>query len=190
MITCHHYSPKFVSYEVRQACDFLGQVASTEIFAKDAMRDYGYRTQLQSIQNRLAEYMTTANDFIEALVARQPNILDLVDAQGAVICWDDEHSSVGAVPQEHDLKQLIDWLSANLDQEIFYTHCLSKDYAPASSFHDVVSGLLTITLSAKNRIIWFRPERVRTVTWAGNPASTATTIDLSGRSQLAPPPVI
>ena len=30
LIACHHYSPKQVAYEVREACEFLGQVMSVE----------------------------------------------------------------------------------------------------------------------------------------------------------------
>ena len=185
MVTCHHYAPKQVPYEIRQACDFLGQVMSTEIFAKDATRDYDYRLKLQSIQNQLSEYIATSSNFVEGLANNKPNILDLVNAQGAVICWDDHCTVLGQTPKDDDLKQLVEWLNSNVDQEIFYTNFLSQIYPPSVALRNIASGLLTIRLSTKNRIVWFRPERVQTITWAGDPTPIQTR-DASGQQRLRP----
>jgi chemotaxis family two-component system sensor kinase Cph1 len=185
MITCHHYTPMQIPYEIRQACDFLGQAMSTEIFAKDTTRDYDYRLKLQSIQNKLSEYISRSSNFVNGLINNQPNILDLVNAKGAVICWDNNCSFVGDTPLEDDLTQLLEWLDSSVDSDIFYTNFLSQVYPPAISFRHIASGLLTISLSSSNRIVWFRPEQVQTVTWAGDPTPIKTN-DALGQSRLLP----
>ena len=39
LIACHHHSPKLVSYEIRTICEFIGQVASFELAAREDNQD-------------------------------------------------------------------------------------------------------------------------------------------------------
>ncbi|MDJ0692457.1 MAG: GAF domain-containing protein [Xenococcaceae cyanobacterium MO_188.B32] len=50
LISCHHNTPKKVSYEIRTVCEFIGQIASFELTAKEHDRDLGYKMKLKSIQ--------------------------------------------------------------------------------------------------------------------------------------------
>jgi chemotaxis family two-component system sensor kinase Cph1 len=34
LVVCHHYAPKYVGYEIRKTCEFLGQIMSVEIVNK------------------------------------------------------------------------------------------------------------------------------------------------------------
>ena len=31
LIACHHYSPKYINYEIRKICEFLGQLMPIEL---------------------------------------------------------------------------------------------------------------------------------------------------------------
>ena len=55
--------------------------------------------------------------------------------------------------------------------DVFATDCLSRDYAPATSFCDVGSGLLAVCISRTrgHYALWFRSEQLQTVRWAGDP---------------------
>jgi two-component system, chemotaxis family, sensor kinase Cph1 len=48
---------------------------------------------------------------------------------------------------------------------------LSTVYAEAAEYKDVASGLMALTLNREQNtyILWFRPEQVQTVNWAGDP---------------------
>jgi light-regulated signal transduction histidine kinase (bacteriophytochrome) len=50
LIACHHNSPKFIPYEVRTVCEFLGQLMSTELANKEANENLDYKLQLKNIQ--------------------------------------------------------------------------------------------------------------------------------------------
>jgi two-component system, chemotaxis family, sensor kinase Cph1 len=54
---------------------------------------------------------------------------------------------------------------------VFSTDALSVDYPAGGEFADVASGVLAVPLSRHRRdlIVWFRPEKVQSVHWAGNP---------------------
>lgn len=171
LIACHHNSPKFISYEVRQACEFIGQIMSLELTSKEDSEDYGYKLELKNIQIKILEYMSKSKKFLKGLVNNKPNLLDLVSAQGAIVCFEGNYTQLGETPPGEDLKNLIEWLENNLHEEVFYTNSLPSIYKEAEKFKNVASGLLVILISRsqKNYILWFRPEVIQTVNWAGNP---------------------
>jgi chemotaxis family two-component system sensor kinase Cph1 len=192
LIACHHYSPKFIPYEIRKACEFLGQVMSLELEAKVKQEDYEYRIELKSVNAKLVEYMSAQEDFVTGLLNFQPNLLNVVNAQGAAICMNGACSKIGNTPNQTDLKRLIEWLDQNFKSEIFYTDCLAKRYPEAISFKDVASGLMVISISQTQQqsvhqqyIMWFRPEEIHTVNWAGNPHSSVEEND-EGHLRLSP----
>ncbi len=43
LIACHHQSARYVPYDVRAACELLGQVVSLQVAAKEEAEDYEYR---------------------------------------------------------------------------------------------------------------------------------------------------
>jgi two-component system, chemotaxis family, sensor kinase Cph1 len=171
LIACHHQSPKYLPYQIRSACEFLGQMASLDMGAKEDSENVEYKMQLKSTQSKLVEYMSAEENFINGLIDHQINILNLVNAQGAVICFNDRYFTIGNTPQEPNIVNLVEWINQNLHEEIFYTDCLSELYPEAEKLRDVASGLmaLSISRSQKNYVLWFRPEVVRTVDWGGNP---------------------
>jgi chemotaxis family two-component system sensor kinase Cph1 len=85
LIACHHQTPKYLSYELRKACEFLGRMIFSEISAKEETEDYDYRIKLKYIQSALIEYMSKADNFINGLVKHEQNILQLTSAQGAAV---------------------------------------------------------------------------------------------------------
>ncbi|MGK7923678.1 MAG: ATP-binding protein [Spirulina sp.] len=169
LISCHHYTPKYVSYELRQACEFLSQIVSSELLAKKEAEDYDYQIQLKSTQVKLTEYMSIEKNFIDGLLAGNPNLLDVANAGGAAIYWQENFSTIGNVPENAALETLIDWLQENIQQDVFETDSLSPLYPEAENYKDIASGLLAISILPKNYILWLRPEFIQTVNWAGDP---------------------
>ncbi|PLZ96385.1 cyanobacterial phytochrome A, partial [Fischerella thermalis CCMEE 5328] len=51
LIACHHQTPKYVSYEMRKACEFLGRVIFSELADREETEDYDYRMRLTYIQS-------------------------------------------------------------------------------------------------------------------------------------------
>lgn len=169
LIACHHQTPKYVSYELRKACEFLGRVIFSEISSREETEDYDYRMQLTHIQSRLVEYMSQEENFIDGLVKNQPNLLDLANAQGAAVCFAGNYTLIGETPKEEELDFLVQWLKNNVDEEVFYTNCLPNLYPDAEKYKNVASGLLAIPISKRNYVLWFRQEVIQTVNWGGDP---------------------
>jgi len=144
-------------------------VISVELTVKEEDENYEYRVELKDIQGKLVEYMSTAENFIDGLVKHQPNLLDLVSARGAVVWWGADCTTVGEIPEAADLKGLIAWLEQQIDEKVFYTDELPRIYPAAEKYKDIASGLLAIAIAEQNYILWFRPEYIQTVNWAGDP---------------------
>ncbi len=173
LIACHNYSPRYVSYTIRKACEFLGQVMAVELPYKEISEDYEYyREILKLVRKNLLNAPALETSFIQTLAQDQTNLLNLVKAQGAVIRFGEDLILVGQTPPLTEVKKLIEWLSRYCHQEIFYTDCLPKLYPQAESYKNIISGVLAISLSpnqSEYHLIWFRPEVIQTVDWAGNP---------------------
>lgn len=186
LIACHHQSPKYVSYELRKACEFLGRVIFSEVSVREETEDYDYRMKLTYIQSALIEYMSQEENFIDGLLKHQPNLLDLASAQGAAVCFGGNCTTVGETPKEEDLNFLVQWLKNNVKEEVFYTNSLAHIYPDAEKFKNVASGLLAIPISKKNYVLWFRPEVIQTVNWGGDPNKAFEATHSEGSVHLSP----
>jgi chemotaxis family two-component system sensor kinase Cph1 len=169
IIACHHRTPKYLPYELRKACEFLGQVIFAEISSREEVADYNYRMKLAAVQSVLIDRMAQEDNFIQGLVGQEPNLLDLVDAKGAAICFGGKWTTIGRTPAEEELNYLVQWLHKSGEQEVFYTDSLPSLYFDAHRFKDVASGLLAIPLAGRSYVLWFRPEVLQTVNWGGDP---------------------
>jgi chemotaxis family two-component system sensor kinase Cph1 len=186
LIACHHQTPKYVPYELRKACEFLGRVIFSEISTKEETEDYDYRMKLAYVQSRLMDHMSQAGNFVDGLVRQDPNLLDLTNAEGAAICYGGNWTLLGKTPSEEDLNFLVQWLWSNVDEEVFYTDSLARIYADADKYKDVASGMLAIPISQRNYVLWFRPEVIQTVNWGGDPSQAYETINVEGTFHLSP----
>ncbi|HIK06048.1 MAG TPA: GAF domain-containing protein [Trichormus sp. M33_DOE_039] len=186
LIACHHQTPKYVSYELRKACEFLGRVIFAELSAREETEDYDYRMNLTHIQSLLVEYMSQEDNFIDGLIKHQPNLLDLTGAKGAAICCGDKFTLIGETPKEEELVFLMQWLKNHIESEVFHTDSLAQVYPDAERFKNVASGLLAIPISHRNYVLWFRPEVIQTVNWGGDPHKAFEVAQSEGNLRLCP----
>ncbi|PZV18864.1 MAG: cyanobacterial phytochrome A [Pseudanabaena sp.] len=173
LISCHHLTPKLVSYEMRTVCEFLGQLMSTELATKENNEDLDYKLHLKTIQAQFVERLTkvTSSNFVEEIVSDHEALLHLTGATGVAVCDGNDIILIGQTPNQESVADLLPRLRHLFKQDIFVTDSLSNVYAIAEAYKDVASGLLAMVISETQRqyILWFRPEILQTVTWAGNP---------------------
>jgi light-regulated signal transduction histidine kinase (bacteriophytochrome)/CheY-like chemotaxis protein len=193
MIVCHHYSPKFVPHELRQACELLGQFMSVELYRQYQNNWERYKSKVKEIQHLFRQKLSgresnVIRQMMQMIHQSGDRLLELVNARGIVICLQGKLSHCGEVPSPDDLENLLCWLRTYHREEIFYTDRLGSLYSPAKNYTQKVAGLLAISIYLDRvtyQIIWFRPERVRTVTWGGNPNKPVIK-DGGGEVRLSP----
>ncbi len=186
LIACHHLTPKYVSYELRKACEFLGRVIFSEISNREESEDYDYRTKLAQMRSQLIDNMSQSENLVEGLVKDQSSLLDIAAALGAAVCLNGTWTLVGETPKEEELNLLVQWLYKNIDEEVFCTDSLAEIYPEADSYKNVASGLVAMAISRRNYVLWFRPEVIQTVNWGGDPNNAYQTINSDQGLRLSP----
>ena len=189
LIVCHHYQPKYLDYETRKACELLGQFMSLELVKKQKSDLDLYLEKVDSIQSQLKTGLSGKTETIaKVLQAHERKLLELVNATGVVVSFQDNLTLIGKTPHLEAVKELLNWLGERHQQELFYTDYLSNIYHPSLQYKHLVSGLLAVSIFLKNtsyHLLWFRPEVVQTVNWAGNP-NKPVTVDNNGEPRLSP----
>ena len=194
LVACHNYAaPKYVPYEVRTACEFLGKVMSLNLVSKQDRASLEYQLRIQDILATLIDTLSVSIDIPADLRANSDRLRQLVNAQGLGICFQGQIELFGTTPEPSDVIDFIqNWSEAEPNRDLLYTDCTRKRYPRAASFQDVASGAMLLYLSRTENsyIIWFRPEIVQSVRWAGNPNKDAKretdgTLTLSPRQSFA-----
>jgi len=122
-----------------------------------------------------------ANNDLDGAVAayergwrERPGYGEAHNRYGVALMVDGHVESFGQVPPPDALKRIADWLDDTLaETDVFATAHLSEQlpFAADEAVRGPASGLLAVRSSQVLRryILWFRPEIVRTVAWAGEP---------------------
>jgi light-regulated signal transduction histidine kinase (bacteriophytochrome) len=171
LICCHHHEPRFVPFEVRAACDSLGQVVAMQLSARQSRIDYEKRLEHRAGHTKLLAQMAGEPDFMVSLAANPQTLLDYVSARGAAIVTPDRCTLVGRTPDEDQVRALADWLFTDCRQEVYSSHMLAQEFPAAKGYQTIASGLLAVSISQIHAgyLMWFRPEVKQTVTWGGDP---------------------
>ncbi|AFZ25472.1 bacteriophytochrome (light-regulated signal transduction histidine kinase) [Cylindrospermum stagnale PCC 7417] len=189
LIACHHYTPKYIDYDIRKTCEFIGQFASLELLHQQESLLNFYRQQVKLIQVQLSQNLGNKLDYIGNVFQRnESSVLNLVRSTGAAILLEGQLILIGNTPSESDTQELVTWLQNQNQQEIYYTDSLPQLYPNARNFQDIASGILAISIILNQRsyhIIWFRPEQIQIVHWAGNP-NKPTSITSDNNLRLTP----
>ena len=183
LVACHHRSPRYLPYAVRQNCQLIGQAASSQVRVQEATSNYSYHTERTSIRAKFIEHVAGVQHFAEGLTGFRPNLLDFVEASGAAVFWEDQYTTLGETPDERTLERLREWVRSRISGSFYWTDSLPSMYKPAEKWKDVASGLLALEILRERGcyVMWFRPEVVRTVTWGGNPNKAIDVDEHTGR---------
>nr|WP_268795432.1 diguanylate cyclase [Paenibacillus sp. Leaf72] len=175
LITCHHYSRKYISHWVRNLCNFLGSFFSSEWFQRQQLDEYEREARLRKWASHLASIFVGDNNpirLMDQLKQEESNLLNLMSATGAAVCYQEKLLLLGETPTEAQVEQLAQWLAEQSLDHVYQTSSLSVVLDLAKSYKELASGVLYLALSPghENFIMWFRPEQVQVVHWAGDPA--------------------
>ncbi len=171
MIACHHRVAKLPSPALRGSCDLVSQIISFLIahhIQYDEMHDHAYRRQC------IEEIGTTLNghdSVMDGLVAARDQILNLVGATGALLCFEGRRQCIGVTPGPAEAAQLMVMLRPLGSGNVFSTDNVAGVLPEAAPLRATASGVLMLSTRASTGegILWFRPEYARTVKWGGNP---------------------
>ncbi len=171
LVSCHHYQPRFMQFEIRSACELLAEAVATRIAALESFLQSQAELSVRRLEQRMIESISSKGDWRGALFDSPTALLQPLGASGAALLFDGQILTAGEVPGTRELRELGLWLDAQPRSPATATASLGIDAPEFAPLTQVASGLLAapISNSPGEYLLWFRPERVRTVTWGGNP---------------------
>jgi two-component system, chemotaxis family, sensor kinase Cph1 len=170
LIACHHFSPKQLAYETRTICEFLGQVISSELGTKADTEDLDYKLNIQAVHSRFLNTIVNCQTLSDGLDRNPQDLMDLVGASGVVFCEGSKIESFGNTPHLAAIGGLVAWVDQHIGENAIYsTNTLVTDYPEFAPYKYVASGLLALRISRTQQtyLLWFRPEVIQTINWAG-----------------------
>ena len=125
--------------------------------------------------------LSAAEECLSALIEGEPSIIELLPGcAGAAVIWNDDGASqvrtAGETPLPEDVAALSAWIrSAAGGEAIFSCDCISDRFPLFLTHRDKASGVLAILFEDARRpaLLLFRPEVIRSVSWAGKPEKLA-----------------
>lgn len=186
LISLHHREPRTVPFPTRGTCDLFARAYALRLSALEHTADYERRVQVRSAFAKLLAVMADRGDFAAAMAEHAPDVLAFAAADGAAIVTEDGCVRLAHCPTEDHVRELARWLFAEVRQEVYSTDSLPTVFPPARGYPDAASGLLAIAVSKlhPSYVLWFRPEVIQTVRWAGDPHKPVESVN--GHPRLHP----
>lgn len=171
LVACHNYTPRFINYRERESAKLIGQVLSSALSFRQQEEDLLKSNRLKEAVVNLGKELIRNENIEKTLFDGAVTLLDTVEATGVALYYDNKWLIKGITPDEKSLTEIILWLGEHMEFNVYESSQLSIEYPAALRYTDSASGILACRLSRelKEYIIWFRPEVINTINWAGNP---------------------
>lgn len=173
LVSCHDHAPRHLPFQTRVACEHLGRLLSLEIQAQEDNADVAQRLALHQRVLTLVALMAETDGTLQRLVEPALAGPELAGASGAAVVLNDSCWTIGHTPPPDQIRPLAHWI-ASRGHDLFCTDRLPEVYPEGESLLPGCAGVLAISISQVHRhvVLWFRPELVRTIQWAGDPRKT------------------
>ena len=185
----HHAGPRHVPHETRMAAEFLAHTLSLLMSAKEDTEVFERVLAMSETTDRIIQALTVEPDFSKALEAPETlaDVLNQVGAAGAAVVSQSKVSLAGKTPPEEAVRDLVQWIGTE-SGPLFATDRLPSLYQPAEAFARTASGVLAIRISPDRPefLLWFRPEQIEVVSWAGDPHKPVDVSEADGSVRLRP----
>jgi chemotaxis family two-component system sensor kinase Cph1 len=191
LIACHHYEPRFIYFELRAVCELLAEAIATRIAALESFAQSQSEIFVQRLGQRMIEAISREGDWRAAIFDSSQSILQPLGASGSALIYEGQIISSGEVPGTQEIREIGAWLDTKRDTAVSVTASLGLDEPQFVGITKVASGIAVTPISNNpgEYLIWFRPERIRTVTWGGDPLKPfvigSNPTDLSPRRSFA-----
>ncbi|WP_431281965.1 GAF domain-containing protein [Humitalea sp. 24SJ18S-53] len=191
LVSCHHYIPRFASFEIRAVCELLAEALGTRISALESFSQGQAEMGVRRLEQRMVEAISRKGDWRVALFEAADALLAPVGAVGAALLFEGQVQTAGEVPGTAELREIGRWLDEQPRAPMTAINALGQRVPTLARLAPVASGLIAVSISTApgEYLLWFRPERKRMVTWGGDPTKPVVVgnnpADLSPRRSFA-----
>jgi light-regulated signal transduction histidine kinase (bacteriophytochrome) len=189
LISCmHHSAPLYVPYADRMAAELLSHMVSSLMAEQEGRDNAAYQKCMNDAIAGLSRQMADETSYQQGLCRGEYTLHGWLNASGAALVTEEGLVLLGVTPAEPAVRGIVAWLEEqDADVPVFATDRLPRLYPAAAAVCGVASGILVVRLRSSNEfVIWFRPEAVQTVSWAGDPSKPVQVDVIDGEARLTP----
>ena len=172
LIACHHYSQKNLTPEIRLAAQLQGHFITSQIDIRQSNEEYEISRKSNLALEKINAVELPAKESSFEILVQKPELLELCNASGVTIIINGNIYKNGLLPSDNDILVLSGWLSQHTGNTQLSTDKLI-DIIPENLLENCenASGIIYHSLGIDNNncIIWYRPETLTEVNWAGDP---------------------
>lgn len=189
LIACHHGKPHAVSAKIRELACWMAQDLATQIALSEEVTDRLYAAHLQECRDRIIFAMRQGTRLPALLCGPESTkVLGAIGADGVAFIRGEDVVTGGTTPDPSrilDIAARLSTLHPNSPSRLFATDCLSEHLPGVADLAASAAGVALFPLDASQsiKLVWFRGEQLRQVTWGGNPDKA---VDVAPDGRLSP----
>ncbi|RYJ42536.1 ATP-binding protein [Flavobacterium beibuense] len=170
LIACHHYSPKNLAPDLRLAAQLQGHFITSQIDIRQKNEEYELSLKTSSALDKVKDITLTNAASFKALV-NSKQLLELCNASGVSVLFNNSVYKSGITPDDEEIKKISSWLSTYTQNGSLHTDKLIDLLPEYKNVCENTSGIIyhSLDIENDNSIIWYRPETVKEINWAGDP---------------------
>lgn len=170
LIACHHYSPKYLSQEIRNTVTLHGHFITSQIDIRILNEEYEIARKANVAVDALtAKNLTFHRNSLQELFTEEA-IMQLCNSCGVSLSIDGKMHTKGNTPSNEEIKLLGDILFEYTENKHFATASLSRVTSGITSVATEFPGINYHSLGDEhNFIIWYRHPTLKEINWAGDP---------------------
>ena len=169
LIACHHYSPKYLSHEVRMAAQLQGQFITSQIEVRQSNEQFEITRKTNAALEKInaLDLPPVMESF--KIISANENLCKVANASGVSLVINGVVFKNGLTPSNASILELSNWLSVYTNDTNLRTNNIKSIVKEIPQVYNFVSGLIYHSLGNNNSIIWYRPETIQEVNWGGDP---------------------
>ncbi len=189
LVACHHQTPHALSPRLREVASCMAEDVATQIALSEEVAERHYGAHLKACRDRIVLLMRQGARLPELIDGPElANVLGAIGADGVAFIRGGQVVSGGVAPEARRILELAAHLSnvhPNDPSELFATDCLSEHVPNTVDLAATVAGIALFPLEAAQsiKLMWFRREQLREVTWSGNPDKA---MDVAADGRMSP----
>lgn len=171
LVACHHTTAKWVKQVDRIACELLTDILSSTISSKEDEQAWSDYQQAAEAYASVEQSLRSKRQPLNIVLDNASELNALFRSDGFAVVDGGQIQCVETTPTLDQVQQLVAWLTGYQHEPVLALDSLCAQYPAAATYRARVSGILSIRLTRDRGdfLLFFRPEIVTEVHWAGNP---------------------
>lgn len=171
LFACHHYSPRCASFERRAVCELFAQMFAMRLESRERKETVEFERRARDISDQLLGAVASDETLLNDPDWLSDILTHAIPADGVGVWINGSHAFSGVTPDTDQFARIIKALNGTAAGKVFATDRIASIVPGAEDFASCTAGMLAIPISrgARDYVVLFRTELVRSVRWGGDP---------------------